>query len=73
MFIVNVTQSTFPLTVEFNGCHILLCGEFTSQFQLQGYTSPFYDNPKAGPDPGVLVRLQFPPFRTFDNLLTDYS
>jgi hypothetical protein len=23
------------------------CGELTSQLQLQGYTSPFYDNPKG--------------------------
>jgi hypothetical protein len=27
----------------------------------------------AGPDPETLVRLQFPPSRTINRLLTDYS
>jgi hypothetical protein len=71
--IINVTHSTFPLTAEFNAYHILPCGELTSQLQLQGYTSPFYDILRAGPDPEALIRLQFPPFRTTDSLLTDYS
>jgi hypothetical protein len=30
MFIINITQSTFPLTVEFNACQILPCGELMS-------------------------------------------
>jgi hypothetical protein len=47
MLIINVTQSTFPLTVEFDACQILHCGELISQLQLQGYTSPFYDNHKG--------------------------
>jgi hypothetical protein len=28
---------------------------------------------RAGPDPEALVRLQFPPSRTINSLLTDYS
>jgi hypothetical protein len=28
---------------------------------------------RTGPDPEMLVRLQFPPFRTIDSLSTDYS
>jgi hypothetical protein len=31
MFIINVTQSTFPLTVEFAACQILPCGDLASQ------------------------------------------
>jgi hypothetical protein len=46
VFIINVPWSTFPLIVEFDACQILPCGELTSQLQLQGHTSPFYDNPK---------------------------
>jgi hypothetical protein len=29
IFIINVTQSTFPLTVEFDACQVLPCGDFT--------------------------------------------
>jgi hypothetical protein len=47
MFIINVTQSTFPLTVEFDACQILPCGDLTSQLQLQGYS--FYMCPIPGP------------------------
>jgi hypothetical protein len=47
MFIINVTQSTFPLAVELDACQILPCGELMSELKLQGYTSPFYDNPKS--------------------------
>jgi hypothetical protein len=47
MFIINVTQSTFPLTVEFDACQILPCGELMSQLQLQGYS--FYMCPIQGP------------------------
>jgi hypothetical protein len=71
MFIINVTKSTLPLTVEFDACQILPCGELTSQLQLQGYTS--VKILRAGPDPEALVRLQFPPSRTIDSLLTDSS
>jgi hypothetical protein len=39
----------------------------------KGYTSPFYDNPKDWTRPEALVRLQFPPSRTIEILLTDYS
>jgi hypothetical protein len=38
MLIINVTQSTFPLTVEFDACQILHCGGLMSQLQLQGYS-----------------------------------
>jgi hypothetical protein len=38
MLIINVSQSTFPLTVEFNACQILPCGGLMSQLQLQGYS-----------------------------------
>jgi hypothetical protein len=54
MFIINVTQSTFSLTVEFDACQILLpCGDLTSQLQLQGYS--FYMCPIWGPTrkPGI--------------------
>jgi hypothetical protein len=34
---------------------------------------PFRTILRAGPDPKALVRLQFPPSRTIDSLLTDYS
>jgi hypothetical protein len=71
MFIINATQSTFSLAVEFDACQILPCGELTSQLQLQGYTS--VKILRAGPDPEALVRLQFPPSRTINSLLTDYS
>jgi hypothetical protein len=100
MFIINVTQSTFPLPVEFDACQILPCGGLKSQLQLQGYSFymcpipgptgkpgqiwskilgikntllPFMKILRAGPDPKTLVRLQFPPSRTIDSLLTDYS
>jgi hypothetical protein len=105
IFIINVTQSTFPLTVEFDACQILPSGDPMSQLQLQGYfficapsqdpqvkpgicpewtdvarntgykgyTSPFMTILRAGPDPEILVRLLFPPSRTTDSLLTDYS
>jgi hypothetical protein len=38
MLIINVTQSTCPLTVEFDACQILPCGGLMSQLQLQGYS-----------------------------------
>jgi hypothetical protein len=38
MLIINVTQSTFPLIVEFDACQILPCGGLMSQLQLQGYS-----------------------------------
>jgi hypothetical protein len=34
---------------------------------------PFMTILKAGPVPGALIRLQFPPSRKTDSLLTDYS
>jgi hypothetical protein len=34
---------------------------------------PFMTILRAGPDPEALVRLQFPPSRTINSLLTDYS
>jgi hypothetical protein len=34
MLIINVTQSTFPLPVEFDACQILPCGGLMSQLQL---------------------------------------
>jgi hypothetical protein len=34
---------------------------------------PFMAILRAGPDPMTLLRLQFPPSRTIDSLLTDYS
>jgi hypothetical protein len=36
VFIISVTQSTFPLTVEFDVCQIFPCWDLTSQLQLQG-------------------------------------
>jgi hypothetical protein len=41
--------------------------------RYKGYTFPFMTILKAGPDPEALVGLQFPPSRTIDTLLTDYS
>jgi hypothetical protein len=73
MSIINVTQSVFPLTVEFNASQILHCGDLTSQHQFQGYTSLFYDNLKGWTHPKALVRLQYPPSRIIGSLLTDYS
>jgi hypothetical protein len=35
MFIINVSQSTFPLPVAFDACQVLICGELTLQLQLQ--------------------------------------
>jgi hypothetical protein len=34
---------------------------------------PFMTILKTGPDPETLVRIQFPPSRTIDSLLIDYS
>jgi hypothetical protein len=53
MLIINVTQSTFPLTVEFNACQILPCGRLMSQLKLQEYY--FYMCPILGPTerPGI--------------------
>jgi hypothetical protein len=53
MFIINITQSTFPLTVEFNACQILPCRGLMSQLQLQEYS--FYICPILGPTgkPGI--------------------
>jgi hypothetical protein len=53
MLIINVTQSTFPLIVEFNACQVLLCGDFMSQLQLQRYF--LYMCPMLGPigKPGI--------------------
>jgi hypothetical protein len=55
MLIINVTQSTFPLTVEFDACLILPCGGLMSQLQLQGYS--FYMYPILEPT-GNLVSVQ---------------
>jgi hypothetical protein len=55
MLIINVTQSTFPLIVEFDACQILPCGGLMSQLQLQGYS--FYMCPMPGPT-GKLVSVQ---------------
>jgi hypothetical protein len=105
MLTINVTQITFPLTVEFDACQILPCRGLMSQLQLQGYSFymclipgftgklvsvqsewmwgkalgikdtllTFMTILMAGPDPETLVRLQFPPSRTINRLLTDYS
>jgi hypothetical protein len=74
MFIINVNQSTFPLTVEFNTCQILPCGELTSNSSYKDTLLPFITILRAGPDPEALVRLQFPPSRTINSFfLTDYS
>jgi hypothetical protein len=55
MLIINVTQSTFPLTVEFDACQVLSCGDLTSQLQLQGYS--LYMCPIPGPTgkPGICL------------------
>jgi hypothetical protein len=37
ILIIIVTQSTFPLIVEFDTCQTLPCGGLMSQLQLQGY------------------------------------
>jgi hypothetical protein len=55
MLIINVTQSTFPLIVEFNACQIFPCGGLMSQLQLQGYS--FYMCPIPEPT-GKLVSIQ---------------
>jgi hypothetical protein len=46
MLIINVTQSTFPLTVEFYAYQILPYGGLMSQLQIQGYS--FYICPIRG-------------------------
>jgi hypothetical protein len=55
MIIINVTQSTFLLIVEFDTCQILPCGGLMSQLQLQGYS--FYLCPIPEPT-GKLVSVQ---------------
>jgi hypothetical protein len=55
MLIINVTQSTFPLIVEFDACQILPCGDLMSQLQLQGYS--FYMCPIREPT-GKLVSVR---------------
>jgi hypothetical protein len=53
MLIINVTQNTFPLIVEFDACQVLPCRDLTSQLQLQGYS--LYMCPIPGPTgkPGI--------------------
>lgn len=36
IFTINVTQSTSPLTIKFDACVVLPCGNLNSQRQLQG-------------------------------------
>jgi hypothetical protein len=55
MFIINVTQRIFPLTVEFDACQVLPCRDLTSQLQLQGYS--LYMCPSWVPQ-GSLVPVQ---------------
>jgi hypothetical protein len=55
MLIINVTQSTFSLIVEFNACQVLPCGDLTSQLQLQD--TPFICVPSRDPQ-GSLVSVQ---------------
>jgi hypothetical protein len=47
MLIINVTQSSFSLIVEFNACQVLPCRDLMSQLQLQGYS--LYMCPIPGP------------------------
>jgi hypothetical protein len=101
MFIIN---ATFPLTVEFDACQILvetLCPNSSSKdtpficvpsrdpqgslvsiqsgpmwgktLGIKDTLLPFMTILRARPGPETLVRLQFPPSRTIDSLLTDYS
>jgi hypothetical protein len=53
MLFINVTQSTFPLIVEFNALQVLPFRELTSQLQPQGYSLHMY--PILGPTwkPGI--------------------
>jgi hypothetical protein len=37
--LLNVTQSSFPLIVEFDACQVPPCTDLMSQLQLQGYSS----------------------------------
>jgi hypothetical protein len=55
MLVINVTQSTFPLIVEFNVCQVLPFRNLTSQLQLQGYS--LYMCPIPGPT-GNLISVQ---------------
>jgi hypothetical protein len=55
MLIINVTQSTFPLTVEFTACQILPCRGLMSQLQLQGYSFYMCPIPEST---GMLVSVQ---------------
>jgi hypothetical protein len=55
MLIINATQSTFPLIVEFGTCQILPSGGLMSQLQIQGYS--FSMCPILGPT-GKLVSVQ---------------
>jgi hypothetical protein len=53
-----------------------ICPEWMDMGETLGIKDtllPFMTILKAGPDPEALVRLQFPPSRTIDSLLTDYS
>jgi hypothetical protein len=55
MLIINITQSTFPLIVEFDICQIFPYGDLMSQLQLQGYF--FYMCPILEPT-GKLISVQ---------------
>jgi hypothetical protein len=55
MLIINVTQSSFPLIVEFDACQILPSGGLLSQLQLQTYS--FYMCPILEPT-GKQVSVQ---------------
>jgi hypothetical protein len=56
MFIINVTQSTFPLTVEFDVCQVLPCGDLMSQLQLRGY-SFYVSHPETHREAWYLSRV----------------
>jgi hypothetical protein len=55
MFIISVTRSTLPLTVELDTHQVLLSGDLMSQLLLQGYS--FICAPSRDPQ-GGLVSVQ---------------
>jgi hypothetical protein len=73
MFIINVTQSTFPLVVEFNVCRFCLVENLHSNSISNDSLLPLVIILKAGSHPKALIRLQFLPSGTINTLLTDYS
>jgi hypothetical protein len=74
MFVINITQSTFPLAV-LNSMHTrsFLVEKLSPKSSSNDTLLSFMTILRAGSDPEALLWLQFPPSRIIDSLLTDYS